>query len=137
MSDELIMDLISFLNKHKIAATLGTFGLSFITVFGVRDLIQHDKITYNLIGKALYKAAEDDGILSTEEKAKFLKDLGLKYSVQNKQELLLKKNGEFVDFYLNSSYINTIHRGALNKYIGESYSRYWSEFKQLNNFEKD
>ena len=137
MSDELIMDLISFLNKYKIAATLGTFGLSLITVFGVRDLIQHDKITYDLIGKALHKASGEDEILSTEEKSKLLRYLGLKYSVQDRQELLLKKSGEFANIYLDSSYINTVHREALNKYIGESYSKYRSKFKQVNNFEKD
>lgn len=96
---------------------VATLGLSFALTFGIRDFIEHNKITYDLIGKALYKASGEDGMLSTEEKVRFLKELGLEYAVQDGQKLLLEKSGEFANVYLDSSYVGTLHREGLKKYI--------------------
>lgn len=131
------MDLISFLSKHKIITTLGVGVISFSSVFGIKDFIEDDKITYDLIGRALYKASGDDGVLSTEEKVKFLKDLGLEYGVQEGQRLLLDKKGEFAEVYLDSSYVGTFHREALKKYIGMPYNELWASYKSVKNVERD
>ncbi len=131
------MDLVCFLDKHKIITTLGVGALSFSLVFGIKDLIEDDKMTYDLIGRALYKVAGDDGVLSTEEKVKFLKDLGLEYSVQEGQKLLLDKKGEFAEVYLDSSYVGTFHREALKKYVGMLHDEFWASYKSVKNVERD
>lgn len=119
------MDLMSFLNMHKIITTAGVLASSFVVTFAIRDLFEEVKITNKLIGQASYKASGEDGILNTEEKVRFIRDLGLEYSVQEGQKLLLSTRGEFVKFYLDSSDIGTLHRDNLKKYLGLRAEGYW------------
>lgn len=100
----------------RIAVGTAVFGLSGFLALNVKDFLDENQRNNNIMGRAMYVASGEDGILSIEEKVKFIRDLGLEYGVQEGQKLSLDRTGEFVNIYLDSSYVGNVHRSKLERY---------------------